>query len=56
MYTTYRISVIYRVHEGDFEGVSQRLPLLSDFSHVTAVNAEPFLYATDVMPQMEADL
>ena len=31
-------------------------PVLSDFSHVTAVNTEPILYAGDVTPPMLGDV
>ena len=31
-------------------------PVLSDFSHMTVVNTEPILYASDVTPPMLGDL
>ena len=37
------IIVIYWPYAGDVDECSQGLPPLSDFSHVTAVDAEPFL-------------
>ena len=38
------------------EAMCLSFPVLSDFSHVTVVNTESILYASDVTPPMLGDL